>query len=320
MVKKVTKGRKNRSAGGVKYFAIAFVAVFGLLAGITIFLVFPSGPQVYHFPENMTSFRQWINNQAWMTFIPYNAMTASAINVSAVVSAGLTSYNSFFLNVYQIKMGLTDDNLTFLASYQLAPPSPLLNGTQIIIYKPTPFAYSILLQRLNSSSVLREEYRGFTVYSILSNNTATRKLISGELFFYKDFIFYTGGSKNPLADIHSAIDYIANKYPSLFQNETIQRAVYAAMGEKTSFLGLFVLNFPVQVSGSEIASKAVLLTSKGFIAIYAVGFDSESSALQRFNLFKRTYLYGSSYYLIDNFDVANIPYSPVEVGSQLQGF
>ena len=318
MARKKTQSKKGSN---VKVFAITFVAVFSLLTGITIFLVYPNGPAIYHFPENMTSFQQWIEGQEWMNLIPYNAMTASAINISGADSVRITSLNNLFLNIYQIRMGLSDKNLTFLAGYELPPSSPLANSTEINFLQPAPYAYNLILQKLNSTpTVVKEYYRGFTVYDVFNNDTVTKQLTVGRLFFYRGFIVYTQGSKNPTSDIQQAINAIVGNYRSLFANETVQRAIYAAMGGKTSFLALYYLNFPTQVSGSEIAAKAVLLTNKGFIAIYAVGFDSQSSSLQHYNEFKKTYAYGSSYYIMDNFDVANIPYSAQEVAPQLQGF
>ncbi|MEM3637188.1 MAG: hypothetical protein QXE12_00650 [Conexivisphaerales archaeon] len=321
MARKRVQERKKGQGSNIKLFAITFVAVFGILTGITLFLVYPTGPSIYHFPENMTVFQTWISSQDWMQLVPYNAMTASAINISGATSVGITSLNNFFLNIYQIRMGLTDSNLTFIAGYELPPSSPLANSTEINFLKPTPFSYNLIYQKLNSTpTVVKEYYRGFTIFDIFNNDTVTRTLTAGRLFFYNGYIVYTQGSKNPSADIQLAINAIVGKYESLFANETVQKAIYAAMGGRTSFLALYYLNFPTQVSGSEIASKAVLLTSKGFMAIYAVGFDSQSSSLQNFNTFKRTYEYGSSYYIMDNFDVANIPYTAQEVGPQLQGF
>lgn len=312
--------QKGRSRN-VTAFAITFVAVFGVLSALTLLFIIPTGPSVYHFPDNMTSFENWLLGQDWVSLVPYNAIDASAINITGVRAAGLTSFNLNYIDIYQINTALTDLNVTLLAGYELPASSPTLNNTQIFILKPTPYAYSLLQQKLNNAGIVPKEYfRGFTIYDVINRDPLTGNLYTGRIIFYNGFLIYTQGSKNPTADIKLAISSIVDRYASLFSNSTVQRAIYTVMGGRTSFLSLYYLGYPTQISGSQIAAKAVLLTDKGFVGVKSIGFGSFDSAKQSFTNFRNTYLHGSSYYIMDNFDVVNIPYDALTAGREIETF
>ncbi|MEM0075530.1 MAG: hypothetical protein QXV84_04195, partial [Conexivisphaerales archaeon] len=163
---------KKRSG---KIFALTFAVVFATLSGLTILLVFPSGPTIYHFPSTIP-----FNYQPWMNLIPSTAISTAVINVSAVVSLGIPGSNNSFLTIYQINESLTPHNVILLANYELPPSTPYANSTEIDIFQVTPTLYLKLQQEMNKTALIpKQPYHGVLIYSILNNVSKAGGLISG---------------------------------------------------------------------------------------------------------------------------------------------
>ena len=301
-----------------KPFLISFSAVLVALVAITLGIPYLSGPSVYHFPANYT-----VTLEPWMNLVPPNAESAGEIKVTQLVATGL-NYSDFaasFLDIYQVGLALTPGNMSMVATYGLPSASTTQNSTEVGIFQPTPIAYSTVLSVLNSSDlVIRENYRSITVYRVMNNDTNSKALALGYLFFDNGSIIYTQGSADPLGDIKKAVDFSLGGGPGLFENKTVQAAVFASTGAGRDFLAFYYVSFATQLHNFTMGSKIVYYSGGNYWGKYAFGFKDITISLARFDDVRKLYPDGSTYSILDNYVVANFVFAPGGVRNEIQGF
>jgi len=298
--------------------ALSFAVVFVALIGISVWSVYFSGPAIYHFPEKIN-----ITSSDWMTLIPSQADSVVMINVTKVVESGLPLSNTFttFFFIQETRQTFSISNVTLLVTYYLPSSSPLQNETEIFLIKPSNDAYMNLQAALsNNSDIPRIQYLGFTLYSLHVSSAKFEKQASAILFMYKKFIIYTVSSPSPLGAAEQAVGIYYSQQNSLFTQNGVVKSVYAVVKNSTNYLSLNLENYPSTISGTVGGAKAVEKVGNQYVGVYAFQFPSEDAARQHYSQVTFVYKGGLSYYLLDNFVVANIPYSPSQVPAELQGF
>ncbi len=299
--------------------AISFSVVFLVLLVSTGSFVFLSGPSVRHFPQNVPPLRQ-----PWMTWVPEAAISAGAINISALAAAGFpVQASSPFLYLYQISEKLMASNLTFLATYYLPPAGPGANSTEIEIFLPSPTVYTLLQDRLaKAAGVTAYGFGPTTVYSV-SNVPflpGPPTFVSGAISFYDGYIFYTQGTATPVTDLEHALAVGLNGEPGLFDNATVQRTLYASLQGKTDYLALYYVGFPSQIKGTEMESKTLYSSNGTYMGVFAFGFGGLSGSKAGFDAVRATYDNGLNYYILDNYVIASFSYNQTIFANELQGF
>jgi hypothetical protein len=304
--------------GSKRPFLVSFSVVMVALIAITLGLPYLSGPSVYHFPTNYN-----VTLEPWMSFVPPNAVSAGEIKVAQLVATGLSysDVGATFLNVYQASLALTPGNVSMVATYDLPAPSITENGTEVDIFQPTAIAYSSVLNQLNSNDlVIKENYRSSTIYRVLNHNVVNNSLTLGYLFFENGFIVYTQGSADPLGDIKKAMDFSLDGSPGLFENKTVQAAVYASTGGGSDFLAFYYVSFSTQLQNFTMGSKIVYYSAGNYDGKYAFGFEDLRVSKARFDDVRNLYPDGSSYSILDNYVVADFVFAPGGIRNEIEGF
>ena len=304
-----------------KPFIISFSVVLVALAAVTLGIPYLSGPPVYHFPASYN-----VTIEPWMNLVPPNAVAAGVINLDQVVDTGLnySQVVATFVNIYQVGIALTPENISMIATYSLPAPTTAGNNTEVDIFYPTATAYSSVLNELTSSSlVIKEDYKSVTIYRIENNNTLLKTLTLGYLFFYNGSIIYiqsNQGATDALTSIQNAVDFTLTGGPSLFANKTVQAALYASTGGGSDFLALYYVSFGTQLQNFTMGSKIVYYSDGNFDGKYAFGFQDISVSKARYNEVTKLYPDGSSYFVLDNYVIANFVFDPGGVDNEIQGF
>ena len=309
---------RKRRRESKRVLAITFSVIFIALLGVTLGLPYLAGPAVEHFPASYV-----VPTEAWMKLVPMNAISAGVIEVSNLTATGV-DYSQFlttFINVYQLGVRLTPENLTQIVTYVLPAASSTVNSTEIDIFRPTAYAYGLLLSGLNDSSIVsRVNYGPTTIYHIYNNDTVLRALREGYLAFYNGFIVYSQGAVNPQQEVENAMDFIYSGTPSLFDNRTVQSAVYASLGGRSDYLALYYVSFPIQVPNFTVGAKTVWYASGDYHGTWAFGFNDSSMSRGRYDDVTKLYTGGYSYYLLDNFVVGDFTLQSGGIENQILGF
>ncbi|HVP23022.1 MAG TPA: hypothetical protein VMS77_03825 [Conexivisphaerales archaeon] len=274
-----------------------------LLFGASFALPFLTGLRTEHIPSGAS-----IAVQPWMSLVPAEAETATFANISNALASGLNASSDVpLLHVYQTGQALTFANITYLLNYNVANSNPNQNDTGVVIIKTTQQAYDDLHSALNASSIVgRVNYRTYTIYFVLNNDSLSKTLLTGRICFLNGLIFYSQSDLNPTSELEAGMDAALDQQTSLFQNRTVQLSVFAVAGSGANYLALNYQGFEGEIKGSDFAAKAVTGSGQSFQAVYAFGFNSTSSASSRAKEVTTVYQGGSDYYLLDNYVVAKM--------------
>lgn len=297
---------------------VTFSIVFAVLLLGTFAVIFFNGPTIYHFPSKYS-----IPLADWMGLIPQQATSFEAINVTAV-KASSVAFNpaaAYFVNIQQTGQRIYFTNTQLVATYYLPTSNPQSNETEIIIFQTPTNVYEQLEQSLsNSSKIPKLTYAGYTLYFITNNDTLTRTVAQGVMVFYKEFILYTQSTPSPEGSMESALQLLIQSGQTLVQQNDVVRSLYAALQNRSNYLALFYQGHLTQIPNSIGGAKSVQVLNDHIIGTYAFEFSNLSAAKGEYKTVTFTYSNATSAYILDNYVVTTLIFSPQAAGAELQGF
>jgi hypothetical protein len=120
-----------------------------------------------------------------------------------------------------------------------------------------------------------------------------------------------------LQNVEAILDQVSSGRPSLFDDATVRRGIYATGVTDQNCVAVFVGRFPTQLNDTEMATKSVIGTSGSIQVSRAFLFPSSGVALQRWSQAHTVYRDADTYSILDSWLVVTYVYPlsrlPVEI-------
>jgi len=123
-------------------------------------------------------------------------------------------------------------------------------------------------------------------------------------------------------EVKTVLTQIAYDMPSLFDNSTIQKAVYASGITTGPYIALFLGMFSSQLDGSEMIVKSISSgsgPSNTISVTESVLFRDQNTALSRYGEAERIYRDAFSYAVLDSWLVMTYQYSTDQLRTEIRG-
>ena len=153
--------------------------------------------------------------------------------------------------------------------------------------------------------------------SCASSETAAAS--SGYMCIVNNRILFSNDKTASLRNVEAILDQITSTSPSLFDDPTVRRAVYATGVTDQDYVGLFVGLFPTQMNDTKMAAKSVIGVGGSLSVSRAFLFPSSDIALDRLDQAHQLYRNADSYRILDPWLVITYNYPVTRLGTELIG-
>ena len=141
--------------------------------------------------------------------------------------------------------------------------------------------------------------------------------VLGYLAIVTDHVILSTDKTSALQNVEAVLDQISSNRPSLFDDVTIRRSIYATGVTDQDCIAIFVGRFPTQLNDTEMATKSIIGNGGSIQVSRAFLFPSSDVALQRWSQAHTIYKDADTYRILDSWLVVtyNYPLSrlPVEI-------
>jgi hypothetical protein len=203
----------------------------------------------------------------------------------------------------------------FEVDMQLSTPqfNATVTLTKIQSLKPLQTA----LQNYTKAPI--SEYQGFTLYTLLMRKASDQKLQQGFLSLADGYLIVSDDQAAGRQSVERILDQFAFNAPSLFDDASVRRGVYAAGITDQPYIGLAVATFRTQLNDSQMIVKSVVKDQNGILVTRSILFPSSDKALSRFGEAHRVYRDASSYRILDSWLVVSYRYPVEKLRGELTG-
>ena len=295
------------------YSFLATIAVITLIIGVSYYQTLPT---VGHIPDSFV-----FNSQDWMSFVPANAEFVGYVNYKQVYS--VTGNSSIFgthviIAFPQLGFNIIPLDVTYEVAIQL--PEPQYSGSTLVLevsaWKQASFAQ--LLASANETKIQRPlSYDGYVVYGLLMKELGDKAPGPGYLAVVNNRMVLSTDKTSALRNVEAVLDQVTSGSPSLFDDATVRRGIYATGLTAQSCIALFVGRFATQLNDSEMATKSVIGSGGSIQVSRAFLFPSSDIALQRWGEAHTVYRDAETYSRLDSWLVVTYDYPlsrlPVEI-------
>jgi len=311
--RKQEQGKKKDPSRYRTYSFLATIALILIIIGVSYYQTLPT---VGHIPDSFV-----FNSQEWMRYVPADAEYVGYVNYEQVYS-DTGNYSLFGTNVIlafpQLGFNLIPLDLTYEVGIQL--PEPQYSGSALVLQVSAPKQASLtqLLAAANFTKIQRPlMYDGYTVYGLLMKELGDKTVTAGYVAVVNGHIVFSNDKTSALQNVEVVLDQVSSGRPSLFDDVTVRRGIYATGVTDQSCMALFVGRFPTQLNDTEMATKSVIGTGGSIQVSRAFLFPSSDLALQRWSQAHTIYKDADTYSILDSWLVVtyNYPFSrlPVEI-------
>jgi hypothetical protein len=141
----------------------------------------------------------------------------------------------------------------------------------------------------------------------------------GYLAVVNHHILLSNDKTTGLQNVQAILDQISSNGPSLFDDVTVRRSVYATGVTDQTYVALFVGRFPTQLNDTVMATKSIIGNGDSIQVSRALLFPSSDIALQRWNQAHQVYRNADSYRILDSFLVVTYNYPPTKIQTEIVG-
>jgi hypothetical protein len=201
-------------------------------------------------------------------------------------------------------------------------PQPPYSGSVAVIQLTTA-KESNLVQDLTSSSHSNMAapfvYLGHTVYSLYVRRLGDTAPTAGYMSIVNNRIIFSNDKSAALRNVQAVVQQITSSTPSLFDDPTVRRSIYATGITDQDYIGLFVGLFPTQMNDTKMVTKSILGESDSLTVSRAFLFPSSDIALDRITQAQKLYRNADSYRILDPWLVVTYNYPLTRLGTELIG-
>lgn len=297
------------------YSFLATLAIIAVIIGVSYYQTLPS---VGHIPDSFV-----FNSQQWMAFVPANAQFVGYVNYQQVYS--VTGNSSIFgtrvaIAFTQLGFNIISLDLVYEVGIQL--PQPTFAGSVLVLqissFKET--ALKQVLLSLNTTKVRPPfSYDGYLVYGLLMKELEDKVANPGFLAIVDDNIILSTDKTSALRNVEAVLDQVSSRRPSMFDDVTVRRGIYATGLTDQSCVALFVGRFPTQLNDTEMATKTIIGSAGSIQVSRAFLFPSSDIALQRLGQAHTIYRDATTYTILDSWLVVTYDYPPSRLPVEIIG-
>ena len=296
----------------------SFLATFAVIIIIIGASYYQTLPTVEHIPDTFV-----FNSQEWMPYVPADAEFVGYINYrQAYFVSGNSSLfgESALIQLPQLGFSIIPVDLTYEVAIQL--PEPKYSGSAILLQVSNSKQTS-LSQELASANVTKVRppiiYDGFSLYTLLMQEIGDKSASLGYLAVVNHHILLSNDKTTGLQNVQAILDQISSNGPSLFDDVTVRRSVYATGVTDQTYVALFVGRFPTQLNDTVMATKSIIGNGDSIQVSRALLFPSSEIALQRWDQAHQVYRNADSYRILDSFLVVTYNYPPTKIQTEIVG-
>jgi hypothetical protein len=301
---------RDKHASLRTYSFLATLVIIGVVIGASYIA---SLPQVEHIPDNFV-----FDRQAWMEYVPNSAEYALYVDFASAYSlsgAAQVFGTQPLLQLYQLNVSIFPQDAYFEVDMQLSTSQ--FNGT-VTMTKLQNLA--VLQAALESyTEAPSSAYQGFTLHTLLMRKAGDQKLQQGFLSLADGFLIVSDDQAAGRQSVERILDQFAFNAPSLFDDPSVRRGVYAAGITDQQYIGLYVGMFQTQLNDSRMIVKSVVKDQNGILVTRSILFLSSDTALSRFGEAHRIYRDASSYRILDSWLVVSYRYPVDRLRGELTG-
>ena len=275
-------------------------------------------PTVEHIPDTFV-----FNSQEWMPYVPADAEFVGYINYRQAYSVSGNSSlfgESALIQLPQLGFSIIPLDLTYEVAIQL--PEPKYSGSAILL-QVSDGKQTSLSQELASANVTKVRppviYDGFSLYTLLMQEIGDKSASLGYLAVVNHHILLSNDKTTGLQNVQAILDQISSNGPSLFDDVTVRRSVYATGVTDQTYVALFVGRFPTQLNDTVMATKSIIGSGGSIQVSRALLFPSSDIALQRWDQAHQVYRNADSYRILDSFLVVTYNYPSTKIQSEIVG-
>jgi len=305
--------KRNKPSRYRTYSFLATLAIIFVIIGVSYYQTLPT---VGHIPDSFV-----FNSQEWMAYAPANAEFVGYVNYKQVYST--TGNSSIFgtdvvIAFTQLGFNIIPLDLTYEVGIQL--PEPPYSGSALVL-QVSAWKMTRLTQFLASANLTKIQrplsYDGYLVYGLLMKELGDKVAGLGYLAVVNGDIILSADKASALQNVEAVLDQISSDRPSLFNDVTVRRGIYATGVTDQNCIALFVGRFSTQLNNTEMATKSVIGTGGSIQVSRAFLFPSSDLALQRWSQAHTVYRDADSYSILDSWLVVTYDYPlsriPVEI-------
>jgi hypothetical protein len=296
----------------------SFVLTLLIIALIIGGAYYQTLPKVEHMPDTFV-----FTSQDWMAYVPSNIQYVGFVNYRAAYF--LTGNSSLFgskvlFEFPQIGFQVLPFDVSSEVDVEL--PQPPYSGS-VTVLQLTAAKESNLVQALASANPTQIAspitYLGHTIYPLLMRRIGDNSSTPGYMTIVNSRIIFSNDKAASLRNVQAIVEQIVSDSPSLFDNPTIRRAVYATGVTDQDYIGLFVGLFPTQMNDTKMVAKSVVWEGDSLTVSRAFLFPSSDIALVRLDQAHKLYRNADSYRILDPWLVVTYNYPLTRLEGELIG-
>jgi len=247
-----------------------------------------------------------------MPYVPASAEFVGYVNYQQAYT--ITGNSSLFgtevvVSFPQLGFNIIPFDLIYEVAIQL--PEPQYSGSAIVV-EISSWKLTSLTQLLSSANQSRIQrpilYDGYVIHGLLMRELGDKNVGTGYLVILNNHIIFSNDKTSGLQDVEAILDQVSSNSPSLFDDLTVRRSIYATGLTNQNCIALFVGRFATQLNDSEMATKSVIGEGGSIQVSRAFLFPSSDIALQRWDQAHTLYKDASAYSILDSWLVVTYDY------------
>lgn len=307
---------QQKKGSGSHLRTYSFVITFALITVVIVSSWLGSIPQVEHIPPDFK-----FNSQPWMSIVPRGIHYVGYTDFRKIttISQNATFFGQVGLvNLYQLNYSILPEAVAYEVDIQLLDVNTAV--TVLKLQQSTQNDLAGMVSRATKAPSWT--YAQFVIHGLLMRTPDQQRLVLGYISVTNDYVVISLDEKTGRQQVETILGQMAYTVPSLFDNLTVQRAVYATGGADGSYAALFVGMFSSQLTGSEMIVKSVMSGSGGantIVVTRSVLFPSQDLASAQYEQAHTVYRDANSYRILDSWLVITYQYTTVRLRSEITG-
>jgi len=255
-----------------------------------------------------------------MVFVPSDAEYVGYVNYEQAYSvshnASLFGTDALF-ELPQLGFQVVPSDIAYEVVIQLPEPRYSGSASMLELVSGKQAELSNLLSSANVAKI--HAYAGYRVFELLTLKLGDKTSSLGFIAIVNGRVVFSNDQNTGLQNVEAILDQASSSRNGLFDQATVQRAVYASGVTDQDYVGLFVGMFPTQLNDTQMAVKSVVGKGDSLSVSRALLFPSSDVALQRLDQAHEIYKNASSYRILDSWLVVTYSYPLSRMPAELLG-
>ena len=258
-----------------------------------------------------------------MPYVPSDAEYVGYVNYRLVYS--VSGNSSLFgerplVEFPQLGFEIIPADVIYEVAIQL--PEPQYSGSAILLQVSTikETTLSAELAAINLTKVPAPiRYDGYPLYGLLIREIGANITTPGFVTLVNHFILLSNDKTSDLRNVQAILDQMTTNRQGLFDDEDVEKSVYATGVTDQNYVALFIGRFPTQLNDTLMATKTIIGNGAFIQVARAFLFPSSDIALARWDDAHQIYRNAASYSILDSWLVVTYEYPLTSIQSEIIG-